>query len=62
MDKIKKWQLLIFWIGILIIVIIGIFPPEHRGTIYLTQLIVNWFIVAIITAGLIITLNFIKRK
>ena len=62
MDKITKWQLLIFWIGILIIVVMGVYPPVHRAEIVLTELIVKWFIVAIITFGLIITLNFMRRK
>ena len=60
--KLTILQMVILWIGVLIIVFIGIAPPTSRESVDLVRLIINWFIVALITSALIFTLYLLKKK
>jgi len=75
----NKAQLFIMWIGIALIVLMGLFPPlaatihggiefkgygfvlSRHGTgvhIYFARLLIQWFIVGIVTVGVIVTLKY----
>jgi hypothetical protein len=61
----NKTQLKVLWVGIGIIVLMGLFPPTtrgynfvlKRGDISLSRLLIQWVIVAAITAGFIYSLK-----
>jgi len=61
----NKTQLKVLWVGIGIIVLMGLFPPTtrgynfvlERGDISLSRLLIQWVIVAAITAGFIYSLK-----
>ena len=61
----NKTQLKVLWVGIGIFVLMGLFPPTthgynfvlKRGDISLTRLLIQWTIIAVITAGFIYNLK-----
>ena len=85
----NKRQTIVLWIGIIILVLMGIFPPIHidisdrfwRGDgprpwepgydflftmlpskISFSKLFIQWFIIAVVTGGLIVTFKDKKSK
>ena len=61
----NKTQLKVFWVGLSIFVLMGLFPPTTRGynfvlargDISLSRLLIQWAIVAAITTGFIYSLK-----
>ena len=62
----SKTQLIVLWLGIGIVVLMGLFPPGTLGgygfilearSVSLGRLIIEWAIVVLITGGLIYTLK-----
>jgi len=61
----NKIQLKVLWVGIGIFVLMGLFPPTtrgynfvlERGDISLSRLLIQWTIIATITAGFIYSLK-----
>ena len=61
----NKTQLKVLWVGIGIIVLMGLFPPTtrgynfvlERGDISLSRLLIQWTIIATITASFIYSLK-----
>ena len=66
MPRMNRTQLIVLWVGIAIVVLLGLFPPGTRGgyefileirSISLGRLIIEWAMVAAITGGLVYTLK-----
>ena len=62
----NRTQLIIMWVGIAILVLMGLFPPGTRGgydfilearSVSLSRLIIEWSIVIMLTGGLIYSLK-----
>jgi len=62
----NKTQLIVLWIGIGILILMGLFPPGTRGgydfilearSVSLSRLIIEWAIIVMLTGGLICSLK-----